>query len=153
MGKQLHITIEANSRPDIRALKSPNLDVFQELVALTKMQRLRVQALWEREITSNKPCPMLNAAVIVLRDMLLSVRKMKLELGIDEELAGLSMPSRTQGNKRSEVNTEKQVHEAIAKVEEIFRKRGIPVERPAAIPTESNTDSTDRHMSQGVAFM
>jgi hypothetical protein len=50
---------------------------------------------------------MLNAAVIVLRDMLLSVRKMKGELGIEEELARLSMPGRTNGNKRSDVEKEK----------------------------------------------
>jgi hypothetical protein len=137
-GKQIHVTIEGNSKPDIRALKSPNLDVFQELVALTKMQRLRVQVLWEKEISSNKPCPMLNAAVIVLRDMLLSVRKMKMELGIEEELAGLSMPSRTQGNKPSGVDMNKHVYESIAKVEEIFRKRGIGMEHSAPIPVESD---------------
>jgi hypothetical protein len=57
MGKQMHVMIEGNGKPDIRALKSPNLDVFQELFALTKLQRIRVQALWEKEITSNKPCP------------------------------------------------------------------------------------------------
>jgi hypothetical protein len=113
MGKQMHVTIEANTKPDIRALKSPNLDVFQELVALTKMQRIRVQALWEKEISSNKPCPMLNAAAIVLRDMLLSVRKMKVELGIEEELAGLSMPSRTNGNKQSDIEKEKHLYEAV----------------------------------------
>jgi hypothetical protein len=138
MGKQMHVTIEGNSKQDIRALKSPNLDVFQELVALTKMQRLRVQALWEKEISSNKPCPMLNAAVIVLRDMLLSVRKMKLELGIEEELAGLSNASRTHGNKQSDVEKEKHLYESITKVEEIFRKRGIPTEHPASIPVESD---------------
>jgi hypothetical protein len=43
--RKLLVTIEANRRPDIRALKSPNLDVFQDLVALTKMQQTRVQAL------------------------------------------------------------------------------------------------------------
>jgi hypothetical protein len=136
MGKQMHVTIEANSKPDIRALKSPNLDAFQELVALTKMQRIRVQALWEKEIASNKPCSMLNAAVIVLRDMLLSVRKMKVELGIDEELAGLSMPSSTLGNKPSGVDMNKHVYEAVQKVEEIFRKRGIKLDHPAPIPVE-----------------
>jgi hypothetical protein len=136
MGKQFHLTIEGNSRPDIRALKSPNLDVFQELVALTKMQRIRVRALWEKEIASNKPCTMLNAAMVVLRDLLLSVRKMKIELGIEEELAGLSMPSRTEGNKRSATNNEKRVYEAVAAVEEIFRKRGIEMEHPTPIPAE-----------------
>jgi hypothetical protein len=90
------------------------------------------------EISSNKPCPVLNAAVVVLRDMLLSVRKMKLELGIEEELAGLSMPSRTEGNKRSGVDMDKHVYEAVARVEEIFRKRGIQTEHPAPIPVESD---------------
>jgi hypothetical protein len=102
------------------------------------MQQLRVQALWEKEITTNKPCPMLNAAVIVLRDMLLGVRKMKVELGIDEELAGLSIPSRRQGNKPSGVDMNKHVYESIAKVEEIFRKRGIEIEHPVPIPVESD---------------
>ena len=140
IGKQMPMTIEANRRPDIRALKSPNLDVFQELVALTTMQRIRVQALWEKEITSNKPCPLLNAAVIVLRDMLLSVRKMKMELGIEEELAGLSNASRTHGNKQSDIEKEKQVYESIARVQEIFRKRGIvvPEEDDPPIPIESD---------------
>jgi hypothetical protein len=50
LGKTLHGQIEANGKPDIRALKGPNLDVFQDLVGLTKMQRLRVQELWEKEI-------------------------------------------------------------------------------------------------------
>jgi hypothetical protein len=119
-------------------LKSPNLDVFQELVALAKMQRIRVQALWEKEIASNKPCPLLNAAVIVLRDMLLGVRKMKVELGIEEELAGLSMPSRTRGNKQSDVEKEKQMYESIAAVREILRKRGIAVpEVHPLIPVEN----------------
>jgi len=131
IGKQMPMTIEANRRPDIRALKSPNLDVFQELVALATMQRIRVQALWEKEITSNKPCSTLNAAVIVLRDMLLSVRKMKVELGIEEELAGLSNASRTRGNKQSDIETEKHVYESIARVQEIFRKRGIVVPEDA----------------------
>jgi hypothetical protein len=142
MRKQMSITIEANRRPDIRALKSPNLDVFQELVALTKMQRIRVQALWEKEITSNKPCPMLNAAVIVLRDMLLSVRKMNVELGIDEELEGLSTPNRTLGNSRcaASASNERHVYEAVAAVEEIFRKRGIadPGDR---VPTPVESDN------------
>jgi hypothetical protein len=139
MGKQMPVTIEANRRPDIRALKSPNLFVFQELVALAKMQRIRVQALWEKEIASNRPCPTLNAAVMVLRDMLLSVRKMKVELGIEEELAGLSMPSRTRGNSQSDLEKEKQMYESIAVVREILRKRGIVVpEDDPAIPGESD---------------
>jgi len=99
---------------------------------------IRVQALWEKEIVSNKPCPTLNAAVIVLRDMLWSVRKMKVELGIEEELEGLSVPGRTRGNKRSDVEKEKQVYEAIAAVEESFRKRGIPMEQPAPTAAESD---------------
>jgi hypothetical protein len=90
--------IEANAKPDIRTLKSPNLDVFQELVGLTKMQRLRVQALWEKEIATNKTCPALNNAVIAYQDLLLSVRRMKLELGIEEELEGLCKSSRAFGN-------------------------------------------------------
>jgi hypothetical protein len=138
MGKQMHSMIEGNNRPDIRALKSPNLDVFQELVALAKMQRIRVQALWEKEIASNRPCPLLNAAVLVLRDMLLSVRKMKVELGIEEELAGLSTASRTRGNSQSDLEKEKQMYESIARVQEIFRKRGIVVrEDDPPIPVES----------------
>jgi hypothetical protein len=138
IGKQMPMTIEANRRPDIRALKSPNLDVFQELVALATMQRIRVQALWEKEITSNKPCSTLNAAVIVLRDMLLSVRKMKVELGIEEELAGLSNASRTNGNKRSDIEKEEQMWKSIARVEEIFKKRGIVVpDEDPAISVES----------------
>jgi hypothetical protein len=78
----------------------------------------------------------LNAAVIVLRDMLLSVRKMKVELGIEEELAGLSVAGRTSGSKQSDVEKEKHVYEAIAKVEEILRKRGIQTEHPAPISVE-----------------
>jgi hypothetical protein len=77
--------------------------------------------------------------VIVLRDMLLSVRKMKVELGIEEELAGLSNASRTRGNKQSDVEKEKHVYESIARVEEIFRKRGIVVpEDDPSIPVESD---------------
>jgi hypothetical protein len=140
MGKQMPVTIEANRRPDIRALKSPNLDVFQELVALATMQRIRVQALWEKEITSNKPCPTLNAAVIVLRDMLLSVRKMKVELGIEEELAGLSTASRTRGNKQSDLEKEEQMNKAMAAVREILRKRGIvvPEDQPPILGESEN---------------
>jgi hypothetical protein len=139
IGKQMHVTIEANRRPDIRALKSPNLDVFQELVALATMQRIRVQALWGKEITSNKPCSTLNAAVIVLRDMLLSVRKMKVELGMEEELAGLSNPSRTNGNKQTDIEKEQQMWKSIARVEEIFKKRGIVVpDDDPAISVESD---------------
>jgi hypothetical protein len=155
MGKQMPVTIEANRRPDVRALKSPNLDVFQELVALATMQRIRVQALWEKEITSNKPCPLLNAAVMILRDMLLSVRKMKVELGIEEELAGLSMPNRTDGNKQSDLEKEQQMHKAMAAVQEIFRKRDIvvPTYHPP-IPVESenrfNRPSDDRDVLRTV---
>jgi hypothetical protein len=29
MGKQLHVTIEGNSKPDIRVLKSPNLEYIR----------------------------------------------------------------------------------------------------------------------------
>jgi hypothetical protein len=55
MGKQIHVTIEADRKRIFSASKSPNLDVLQELVALTKVQSIRVQVLWEKEIASNKP--------------------------------------------------------------------------------------------------
>jgi hypothetical protein len=35
------------------------------------------------------------------------------------------MTSRTEGNKHSGVNKDRQVYEAVAAVEEVFRKRGI----------------------------
>jgi hypothetical protein len=50
---------------------------ISELVALTEIQRIRVRALWEKELVNNKRCPLLNAAVVVLRDKILSVRKMR----------------------------------------------------------------------------
>jgi hypothetical protein len=133
--------IEANAKPDIRTLKSPNLDVFQELVGLTKMQRLRVQALWEKEIATNKTCPALNNAVIAYQDLLLSVRRMKLELGIEEELEGLCKSSRAFGNddKARMGASERALDQSMAVVEEIFRKRGITGEqRPVPVPVESD---------------
>jgi hypothetical protein len=60
------------------------------------------------------------------------------DLGIQQELAGLSMPSRTEGNNCSAVDKERHVYEAVSAVEEIFRKRGIEMEHPIPIPAESD---------------
>jgi hypothetical protein len=141
LGKTLHGQIEAKGKPDIRALKGPNLDVFQELVGLTKMQRLRVQALWDKEIATNKTCPALNNAVTAYRDLLLSVRRMKLELGIEEELEGLCKSSRPFGNaeKARMAASERALDQSMDVVDEIFRKRGITGEqRPTPTPVESD---------------
>jgi hypothetical protein len=65
----------------IFSIEKPKSGCISEVVAPTKMHRIRVQALREKGIASNKPSPLMNAAVIVHRDLLLGVRKMKVNWG------------------------------------------------------------------------
>jgi hypothetical protein len=111
---------------------SCTLDCLDELVELANIQKTRVLAMWEEERRSDSLNPSLNTAIRTYKDILLSVQEMKFDLGLDEYKRGIPRAQTPENAAPASVTRpddliiQQQVLEAIATVEDIFRKRGVP---------------------------
>jgi hypothetical protein len=86
-----------------------------------------VQQLREKERQLNVPLSSLNIVINDCRDLLLSIQKIKFDLGLDEYKGVMSgvKATATSVTRPDGVNVQQQVLEAIEVVEDIFRRRGI----------------------------
>ena len=120
---------EAKRRASVRIklFHGSTLDCMDELIELAMIQRVRVLALWEKERQLNIPLSSLNFVINDYRDLLLSIQKIKFDLGLDEYkgvIPGVKARSASVTTPH-DLKIQEQVFEAVATVEHIFRKRGI----------------------------
>lgn len=91
-----------------------------ELIKLANIQEERVLAMWAEERKLGVINPHLNTAIRMYKDLLLSIQKLRFDLGLDEYRRGKLL----EGTSPAEV--QQQVTQAIAEVEQIFEKDHIP---------------------------
>jgi hypothetical protein len=111
----------------IKLFHGSSLNCLEELIELTLLQKNRVQQLWEKERELNIPFSSLNSVVNDYRDLLLSIQKIKFDLGLDEYKGVISgvKATATSVTRPDGLKIQQQVFEAIEVVEDIFRRRGI----------------------------
>ena len=111
----------------IKLFHGSSLDCLAELIELALLQKNRVQQIWEKERQLNVPFSSLNALINDYRDLLLSIQKIKFDLGLDEYKGVMSgvKATATSVTRPDGVNVQQQVLEAITTVEDIFRRHGI----------------------------
>ena len=86
-----------------------------------------MQQLWEKERQLNIPLSSLNSVINDYRDLLLSIQKIKFDLGLDEYkgvIPGVKATA-TSLTRPDGLKIQQQVFEAIEVVEDIFLRRGI----------------------------
>ena len=101
----------------IKLFHGSTLDCLDELVELAVMQKIRVVALWEKERELNMPLSSLKTLINNYRDLLLSIQKVKFDLGLNEYRCVIPGMKATAAVTRPDALN----IEAIAVVEDIFR--------------------------------
>jgi hypothetical protein len=90
-------------------------------------RRLAANALLERELASNRRVVGLNKCIYDYKNLLISIQKIRFDLGLDEYRRGFPPATASAPNVTCADGTmEERVCEAVAIVEEIFDRRGIP---------------------------
>src|ERR1700683_5320609 len=90
-------------------------------------RKIACKQLWGKERELNVPVSSLNTVIDDYRDLLLSIQKIKFDLGLDEYkgvIPGLKATA-TSVIRPDGLTIQQQVFEAVETVEEIFRRRGI----------------------------
>lgn len=111
----------------IKVLHGSTLDCLDELVQIAAIQRSRMLRLWEKERMFNVPLMSLTRVIRDYSELIVTIQEVKFNLGLDEykrtiPVAGMSgdkfMPDGT--------TMENKVREAVAEMNDIFTRRGIP---------------------------
>ena len=91
------------------------------------IQKACVLALWGKERQLNIPLSSLNSEINDHRDLLLSIQKIKSDLGLDEYKGAIPgvRATATSVTRPDGFKIQQHVFEAVAIVEDIFRRRGI----------------------------
>jgi hypothetical protein len=115
---------EAKQKASVRInlFHGSSLNCLDELVDLALLQKNRVQQLWGKERELNVPLSSLNTVIDDYRDLLLSIQKIKFDLGLDEYkgvIPGLKATA-TSVIRPDGLTIQQQVFEAVETVEEIF---------------------------------
>lgn len=74
----------SESEIDLRFLKGKTIDVLEELIALTKLQRSRVQTFYNKERSVGMPLSGTDKVVDAYKTLLLDIQKVKFDLGLDK---------------------------------------------------------------------
>jgi hypothetical protein len=120
----------------IKLFHGSTLDCLDELVELAMIQKTRIHVLWEKEQELNLCLSNLNTVINDYRELLLSIQKIKFDLGLDE-YKGVIPGVKAMATSVTRPDVEKQVMEAIEDVEDIFRRRGI------YLPSNADAQATD----------
>jgi hypothetical protein len=120
------------SQSRIEAIHDSSMQVLSDLISITTLQRSRIDRLYLEELRQRRPIRLLNTIIRDYCAQLAQVQKTQFDLGINEfkgPLSGMrgvidrrTLPDGT--------HQERHVYEAVATVEDIFRKRGISMEHP-----------------------
>jgi hypothetical protein len=120
------------SQSRINDIHRSSMQVLSALISVTLLQKARVDRFYLKELEQSHLMPQLTGLINEYCGQLAQIQKAQFDLGINEfkgPLSGMrgvvdrrSLPDGT--------HQERHVYESIAKVEEIFRKRGIPIDHP-----------------------
>jgi hypothetical protein len=116
----------------IKDIHHSSMQVLSDLISITKLQRARVDRLYQEELKSSRPIPALNGLINDYCAQLAQVQKIQFDLGVNE-FKGPMQGMRGVIDRRTlhdGTHQERHVYEAVARAEEIFRKRGIAMEHP-----------------------
>ena len=111
--------------------------VLDELVKLANIQDERVLAMRAEERKSGFINPRLDTAIRVHEHMLLSIQRMRFDLGLDEYKRGI--PRAQTAESAAEVQV--QVYEAYKAAEEIFTRLGSRDVVDVATPSVHNSET------------
>jgi hypothetical protein len=115
------------SQSRIKDVHHSSMQVLSDLISITKLQRARVDRLYQEELKLSQPIPALNRLINDYCAQLAQVQKTQFDLGVNE-FKGPMQGMRGVIDRRSPpdgTHEERHVYEAVAAVQEIFRKRGI----------------------------
>jgi hypothetical protein len=112
-----------------------NVNVLDELVKLAKMQRERVLAMLAREEKSGFINPRLESEMRMLEHLLLSIQKMRFDLGLDERKRDISWKEAAERH----AEEQRTIYDTYMEAERILEKRLGPVgARVPGFDTEAN---------------
>jgi hypothetical protein len=113
-------------------------DVLDELMKLANIQDERVLAMRAEERKLGFINPRLDAAITVHERILLSIQKMRFDLGLDEYKRGIPRAQTAE----SAAETQVQLYKAFEVAEEIFARRlGTPDVVDEATPAVHNSET------------
>jgi hypothetical protein len=120
------------SQSRIEAVHDSSMQVLSDLISITKLQRSRIDRLYLEELGQRRPVRLLNTIIRDYCAQLAQVQKIQFDLGINEFKGPLSGMRGVIDKRTLPDGTHQELHvyEAVAAVEEIFRKRGIRMEQP-----------------------
>lgn len=121
-----------------------NWSCHRQLVKLANIQEGRVLALLEEERKSKSIILKLNTLIKNYVDLLCRIQELEFDLGLVAYQRGTPKEA-IAAAARSEQLRHKQVFEAIAAVQHIFREEGIEEEKPLNIDKEVFTDRKEKH--------
>jgi hypothetical protein len=115
----------------IKDIHHSSMQVLSALISVTLLQEARVDRFYLKELQQSHPLPQLNGLINEYCAQLAQIQKAQFDLGVNEfkgPLTGMrgvvdrrTLPDGT--------HQERHVYEAVQKVEEIFRKRGITLDQ------------------------
>jgi hypothetical protein len=129
---KIHIQNLQSSSAHIQNLQRSSLQVLGRLIGVADLQIARAERLYAEELKLTRPIPGLSGLINDYRDTLINIQKIQFDLGVNE-FKGPMSGMRGVIDKRTlpdGTHQERHVYEAVAAVEEIFRKRGINMEHP-----------------------
>jgi hypothetical protein len=127
-----------NRESRFKDIHHSSMQALSALISVTLIQKARVERFYQKELAQSNPLPQLNGLINEYCAQLAQIQKAQFDLGINEFKGPLS-GTRGVIDKRNfpdGTHQERHVYESIARVEEIFRKRGINMEHPEL--TEGN---------------
>lgn len=135
-GKKIAYELSKGQTHHLPAFNDLSISAMERLEELAGVQRLRVLQFAAKEKaappTSGPLLQSVNAVFSEYAKLLLDIQKLRFELGLDEfkgvynargASASVTLPDGT--------NIHRQVFEAVASVEEIFKRRSVPKQVPA----------------------
>jgi hypothetical protein len=116
---------EPSTIPDDFLQLSP-LDRFTRLV---QFQATRIDRLHKKELAQGKPLPALGQAIRDYANILLGLQEMRFDRGVDK-YNRIKVTSREQqaAEESRKAEIDKQIFEAVARLEDIFKKRRIRIQ-------------------------
>jgi hypothetical protein len=118
------------SQSRITDIHRSSMQVLSALISVTLLQKARVDRFYLKELQQSHPLPQLSGLINEYCAQLAQIQKAQFDLGINEFKGPLS-GMRGMIDKRTlpdGTHQERHVYEAVQKVEEIFRKRGITLD-------------------------
>jgi hypothetical protein len=118
------------AKPILKILRKSSIDVLRRLISLANMQEMRINKVWEKEQSMGGiPLGALNVLLNDYVDLLIKIQKVQFDLGINEFKGVLNSTKIMQQKLEHPDGTveTRTVAEALEAMNDVFKKRGIPV--------------------------